>query len=49
MSVGISEFSIYDKSNEDLIKRADEALYYAKENGRDRVIIYEEIYKKEKK
>ncbi|GEM_PF-1213403 len=49
ISVGISEFSIYDKSNEDLIKRADEALYYAKENGRDRVIIYEEIYKKEKK
>ncbi|MBP7552703.1 MAG: GGDEF domain-containing protein [Spirochaetes bacterium] len=49
ISVGISEFSMHDKSNEDLIKRADEALYYAKENGRDQVVIYEEVYKEGKK
>jgi len=44
LSIGISEFNIEDKANEELIKRADEALYYAKEKGRDRVIVYEEVF-----
>lgn len=44
LSMGISEFNIEDKSNEELIKRADDALYYAKEKGRDRIIVYEEVF-----
>jgi diguanylate cyclase (GGDEF)-like protein len=43
ISIGISEFSAEDKTNEDLINRADQALYYAKQRGRDQVIIYEEM------
>lgn len=46
LSIGISQFKTNDKKNEDLIHRADSALYYAKENGRDRVVIYEEIKEK---
>ena len=44
LSIGISEFSILDQSNEELIKRADDALYYAKEKGRDQIVVYEEIF-----
>ncbi len=43
ISIGISEFLPDDNNNEDIIKRADEALYYAKRNGRDRVVIFDEI------
>ncbi|OHD10574.1 MAG: hypothetical protein A2086_09455 [Spirochaetes bacterium GWD1_27_9] len=44
ISIGIAEFSINDTSNEDLIHRADQALYYAKEQGRDKVVIFEEVF-----
>ncbi|HBD94677.1 MAG: hypothetical protein A2015_04925 [Spirochaetes bacterium GWF1_31_7] len=43
ISIGISEFRISDTTNEDIINRADQALYFAKENGRDQVIVYEDI------
>jgi len=34
-------------SKEDLINAADQALYYAKEHGKDQVIVYEEIVTKD--
>jgi len=45
ISVGISEFRINDESNEEVINRADKALYYAKQNGRDQIVIYENVFK----
>jgi diguanylate cyclase (GGDEF)-like protein len=46
VSIGIAEFRMTDTSNEDIIKRADDALYYAKTHGRDQVIIYDEQFNK---
>ncbi|MCK4797262.1 MAG: GGDEF domain-containing protein [Spirochaetes bacterium] len=45
ISIGISEFKTSDKSCEDLIDRADKALYYAKSHGKNMTIIYEDIFK----
>ena len=45
ISIGISEFKIKDKSVEDIINRADKALYYAKQHGKNQVIVYEEVFK----
>lgn len=42
ISIGISEYLENDQSKDDIINRADKALYYAKEHGRDQVIVYEE-------
>ena len=39
ISAGIAEFNTDDHSIEDLIGRADRALYRAKENGRDQVVV----------
>lgn len=44
LSIGISEYHIEDSNNEDIIARADEALYYSKNNGRDRITIYEHVF-----
>ncbi|OHD13482.1 MAG: hypothetical protein A2086_03415 [Spirochaetes bacterium GWD1_27_9] len=46
LSIGISEFYSTDKNNEEIIGRADKALYYAKRQGRDQTIIYEDIVDK---
>jgi len=43
LSIGISQYNINDKNNDNIIRRADKALYYAKEHGRDMIIIYEEL------
>jgi len=38
ISIGIAQLSIKDKNFDDLIKRADQALYKAKNNGRNKVV-----------
>ena len=42
LSAGIAELTTDDHSIEDLIGRADRALYKAKDNGRDQVVLGEE-------
>ena len=37
VSIGVSELSKKDASLEDILSRADKALYFAKENGRNRI------------
>lgn len=44
ISTGISEYKTTDIGNDDIIGRADKALYYAKENGRNKIILYEDIF-----
>lgn len=39
ISIGVSEFQKNDKEPESLYKRADRALYEAKESGRNRVVV----------
>lgn len=46
LSVGISQYYPSDTRNEELIHRADKALYFAKQNGRDQVQVYETLPKK---
>ncbi len=41
ISIGVSEYNKNDKEPQALYQKADAALYKAKENGRNRVIIYE--------
>ncbi|MBN2443672.1 MAG: GGDEF domain-containing protein [Spirochaetales bacterium] len=43
ISIGVSEFHTNDRTCGDVIERADKALYYAKEHGRDTISIFEEI------
>ncbi|GBE00283.1 phytochrome-like protein cph2 [bacterium BMS3Abin07] len=40
ISLGISSFPADADSKEELIKKADEALYFAKENGRNRSVLW---------
>lgn len=40
ISIGVSEFWPSDKSNKDIIERADKALYQAKHSGRNRTICF---------
>jgi diguanylate cyclase (GGDEF)-like protein len=43
ISLGVSEFRPTDEVNEEMINRADQALYFAKENGRDRTVIFDDL------
>lgn len=42
ISIGVSKFNKTDKTPEALYKKADTALYKAKESGRNRVVVFEE-------
>ena len=44
LSVGISEYHPNDKTNDDIIRRADKALYFAKKHGKGKVIVYENVF-----
>jgi diguanylate cyclase (GGDEF)-like protein len=44
ISIGISSLYSSETSMEELVARADKALYYSKENGRNQVSVYEHIY-----
>ena len=46
ISIGISESSPKDKTKDDILRRADKALYWAKEHGRDQIVIYEKVFYK---
>jgi diguanylate cyclase (GGDEF)-like protein len=41
MSLGLASFSLEEKKVEDIIAQADQALYKAKEQGRDQVVVFE--------
>jgi len=43
LSIGISEFHPGDQSSEDIIHRADKALYHAKKLGKGKVVVYEQF------
>jgi len=43
VSIGVSEFQKEDQEIDDIIRRADHALYYAKEHGRDRTMLFDDI------
>ena len=43
LSMGIAEFLPEELSSDEMIRRADQALYYAKEHGRNQIHIYEEL------
>ena len=43
ISIGISEYKKSDTSNDEIIARADKALYYAKNNGRNRTVVYNDV------
>jgi diguanylate cyclase (GGDEF)-like protein len=40
VSLGVAAFPDHAKESEELLRRADEALYLAKESGRNRVVAY---------
>ncbi len=44
VSIGVSEYHATDSSKEDVIHRADTALYWAKDHGRDQIAVYEKLY-----
>ncbi|MBN2441748.1 MAG: GGDEF domain-containing protein [Spirochaetales bacterium] len=46
VSIGISESSPKDTIKDDILRRVDKALYWAKEHGRDQIVIYEKVFDK---
>lgn len=45
VSIGISELTDEDKTAESLIEKADKALYYAKQHGKDKTVLFSDIEK----
>lgn len=43
VSIGIAELSENDKNADSLIEKADKALYYAKQHGKDQTVLYDDI------
>ncbi|MCQ2979187.1 MAG: sensor domain-containing diguanylate cyclase [Clostridia bacterium] len=43
ISMGVTEFPTYDQSVQGLIEKADQAMYFSKENGRNRVTKYSDL------
>jgi len=46
VSVGVAAYPEHGKTRHTLILNADTALYYAKQTGKNRAVVYEENYKK---
>jgi len=44
LSIGISEYNPEDKADDDIILRADKALYHAKDHGKSKVVVYENVF-----
>jgi diguanylate cyclase (GGDEF)-like protein len=47
ISIGLASYPEHGLSDEEILNRADKALYFAKESGRNRTIIYNETIEKE--
>jgi diguanylate cyclase (GGDEF)-like protein len=47
ISIGLASYPEHGASDEEILNRADKALYFAKESGRNRTIIYNENIEKE--
>jgi len=45
-SIGISVFPTHGRTPEELIESADKALYFAKANGRNQVVLFSDLEKK---
>jgi len=47
VSIGLASYPEHGASDEEILNRADKALYFAKETGRNRTVIYHENIEKE--
>jgi diguanylate cyclase (GGDEF)-like protein len=47
ISIGLASYPEHGLSDDEILNRADKALYFAKESGRNRTIIYHETIEKE--
>jgi diguanylate cyclase (GGDEF)-like protein len=44
ISIGVAQFLPSESSCDELIRKADQALYWAKEHGRDQVTVYDDVF-----
>ncbi len=49
VSVGVAQARIHGHNMKDLLRSADEALYTAKQNGRDQIVVYDQQMEDDKK
>jgi len=47
ISIGLASYPEHGQSDDEILNRADKALYFAKESGRNRTVIYHENIEKE--